>query len=76
MPTSPQIGRATFMPDKLTQAARCALADLIGLFYQGGLPDPAKKTIIELYEALKEKGEDVQDFEADYYNVVEDMVAE
>ena len=61
------------MPDKLTQAARCALADLIGLYYEGGLSDPAKKTIIELYEALKDKGEDVTDYESDYGNVVEDM---
>jgi hypothetical protein len=61
------------MQDKLTQAARCALADLIGLYYEGGLSDPAKKTITELYEALKDKGEDVSDYQGDYANVVEDM---
>ena len=32
------------MPDKLTQVVRCALADLIGLFYEGSLSDPAKMT--------------------------------
>lgn len=61
------------MPDKLTQAARCALADLIALYYEGGLSDAAKKTITELFEALKEKGEDVSDYEEDFGNVVEDM---
>jgi hypothetical protein len=61
------------MPDKLTQAARCALAELIGLFYEGGMSHTGKKTIIELYESLKDKGEDVQDYDTDYGNVVEDM---
>ena len=61
------------MADKLTQVVRCALADLIGLFYEGGLSDPAKKTITELYEALKEKGEDVSEYDADYGNVIEDL---
>ena len=61
------------MPDKLTKAARCALADLIGMYYESGLPNAAKKTITELYDALKEQGENVQDYEADYGNVVEDM---
>ena len=49
------------MADKLTQVVRCALADLIGLFYEGGLSDPAKVTITELFEALKENGEDVSE---------------
>ncbi len=61
------------MPDKLTQVARCALADLIGLYYEGGLPDAAKKTITELYQSLKDQGEDVSDYDADYGNVVEDI---
>lgn len=37
------------------------------------MSDPAKKTITELYEALKENGEDVSEYEEDYANVVEDM---
>jgi hypothetical protein len=61
------------MADKLTQAARCALAELIGLFYEGGLPLSAKKAIVELYEALKEKGESVKDHDEDYANVVENL---
>ena len=61
------------MADKLTQVVRCALADLIGLFYEGGLSDPAKVTITELFEALKENGEDVSEYEEDCGNVVEDM---
>lgn len=61
------------MADKLTHVVRCALADLIGLFYEGGLSNAAKRTITELYEALKEKGEDVSEYEEDYGNVVEDM---
>lgn len=61
------------MADQLTQVVRSALADLIGLFYEGGLSDPAKETIIELYEALKENGEDVTEYEADYANVLENM---
>ena len=67
----PTAGRGR--PDKLTQVVRCALADLIGLYYEGGLSNPAKQTIRELYEALKEKGEDVTEYEEDYANVVEDM---
>jgi len=58
---------------KLTQVVRCALADLIGLYYEGGLTNDAKKTLIELYIALKENGEDVTEYEADYTNVVEDL---
>lgn len=61
------------MADKLTQVVRSALADLIALFYEGGLSDAAKHTIIELYEALKEKGEDVSEYDADYGNVIEDL---
>ncbi len=61
------------MADKLTHVVRCALADLFCLFYEGGLSNPAKKTITELYEALKEKGEDVSEYDADYANVVEDV---
>ncbi len=61
------------MQDKLIQAARCALANLIGLYYEGGLPDHAKKTITELFAALKEKDENMQDYEEDYANVVEDI---
>lgn len=61
------------MSAKLTQAARCALADLIGLFYEGGMPDSAKKTIVELYDALKDMGENVQDYQEDYGNVMEDI---
>ena len=59
------------MADKLTQVVRCAMVDLIGLFYEGGLSNAAKKTITELYEALKEKGEYVSEYEEDYGNVVE-----
>jgi hypothetical protein len=61
------------MPDKLTQAARCALAELIGLFYEGILTETAKKAIVELYQALKEKGENMKDYEEDYGNVMEDI---
>lgn len=63
------------MNDKLTQSARCALAELFWQYYEGGLPDPAKRTIVELHDALKEVGEDLVDYEQDYLNVVEDMTA-
>jgi phosphoenolpyruvate synthase/pyruvate phosphate dikinase len=61
------------MQDKLIQAARCALSELIGLFHEGSLPLSAKKAIVELYEALKEKGENVQDYDEDYADVVENL---
>jgi hypothetical protein len=61
------------MTDKLTQAARCGLAELFWQYYEGGLPDAAKRTIIELHDSLKEAGEDLLDYEDDYRNVVEDM---
>lgn len=61
------------MTDRLTQAARCGLVELLWQYYEGGLSDAAKKTIIELFEALKENGEDVSEYEEDYGNVVEDM---
>jgi hypothetical protein len=62
--------------DELIQVFRCALADLIGMYYEGGLSKATKKTITELYQALKERGEDVSEYEADYANVVEDMTDE
>lgn len=48
----------------LINAARCALADLVGLQEDGTLEGniPAKKTIIELYHALNDAGEDVSDY--------------
>lgn len=70
--SSQEIGGIT-MADKLTQVVRCALADMISLYYEGGLTNDAKRTITELYEALKENGEDVSEYEGDYGNVVEDI---
>lgn len=61
------------MPDTLTQFARRALADMIGLYYDGGLSNATKETIIELYDALKEKGEDVSDYQDDYRSIIEDI---
>ena len=61
------------MPDKLTQAARCGLAELFWQYYEGGLPVAAKRTIIDLHDALKEAGEDLLDYVEDYRTVVEDM---
>jgi len=63
------------MADTLTQVVRTALADLIGMYYEGSLSNDAKTTITELFEALKEKGEDVTEYEEDYANVLEDMTA-
>jgi hypothetical protein len=33
----------------------------------------AKKAIVELYEALKEKGENVKDHDEDYANVIDNL---
>ena len=49
----------------LQLAAKCAMADLIGLD-DGQLDDAARLTIIELYEALQGEGIDVSDYAFDY----------
>lgn len=61
------------MTDALTQIVRRALADMIGLYFEDGLTDASKQTIIEFYKALKEKGEDVTEYEQDYATVVDDV---
>ena len=53
----------------LQVAAKCAMADLIGLFNEGGLPKEAEKTIVELHTALAADGVDVSDYDADVANV-------
>ena len=59
----------------LIQAARCALADLAGMYWEGGLGIPQKKTLVELFDALSESGENVGDFQ-DEYEAAKDDVAE
>lgn len=63
------------MADHLTQIVRSSLANLIGMYHEGNLSRDAKDTLIELFESLKEKGEDVTEFEEAYANVIEDMRA-
>ena len=48
----------------LKTAAKCALADLVGLYEQGSLDDWAMmQTLVDLYDALKTEGENVSDYE-------------
>lgn len=61
------------MADILIQVVRTALANLIGMHYEGSLSKAAKNTLTDLFEALKEKGEDVTEYEEDYANVLEAM---
>ena len=63
------------MQDNLIQAARCALAELIWQYYEGGLPDTAKRTIVELYDALRANGENMVDYEEDCGVVMQDLAA-
>ena len=51
------------MNEKLTLAARCALAELVGLHLEGCLPETGERAILDLYQALKERGENMVDFE-------------
>lgn len=69
----PSLCGATTMADNLTQVVRYALADLIAMYYEGNLSIAAKKTITELFEALKENGEEVTEYETDYANVLDDL---
>lgn len=52
--------------DKLILAARCALADFVGIYEEAGLGEESQKTLCELYEALQEKGEDVSSYKEVY----------
>jgi hypothetical protein len=54
------------MQTSLTQAARCALAELVAVFYEGGLSATGKRTVVELHDALKEYGENMVDYQDDY----------
>jgi hypothetical protein len=56
----------TDMQTSLTQAARCALAELIALHYESGLSATGKRTVVDLHDALKEHGEDMVDYQDDY----------
>ena len=54
------------MNHQLITAARCALAELVRVVDEQGHDegDPIFRTIIELYDALKETGQDVSDWDA------------
>ena len=57
---------------KLEQAAVNALADLVGEYESGGLPTPAQRTLVELYEALNTEGSfDAREQAASYFSDVE-----
>ena len=48
----------------LKTAAKCALIDLVDLYKQGSLDDWAMmRTLVSLYDALKEEGENVSKYE-------------
>ena len=47
---------------RLQTAAKCALADLLGEYERGGLPEPARRSILELYDALVGCGVDMDDY--------------
>ena len=46
-----------YMQEKLTQAARCALAELIAIHYEGGLTATGKTTVVYLHDALQANSE-------------------
>jgi len=59
--------------DQLVRAARCALADLLGLYLESCLAVDQKRTLVELYEALVAVGSDVSDYAAEYAAVKNDL---
>ena len=63
------------MNEKLTQAARCALAELCALHYEGGLSAMGKRTVVDLHDALVATGENMVDYVEAYANVVNSSVA-
>ena len=63
------------MNEQLTLAARCALAELIALHYEGGLTATGRRTVVDLHDALQATGENLVDYEEDYANVVNSSVA-
>lgn len=60
------------MTNPLTHVVRRSLANLIVMYRQGNLSRDGKDTLTELFEALKEKGEDVTEYELVYRNVIEE----
>ena len=63
------------MKEKLTQAARCALAELIALHYEGALSATGRRTVIDLHDALQATGENLVDYREDFAHVVNSSVA-
>lgn len=68
-----QTGTGNEAHDQLVRAARCALADLLGLYLESCLAVDQKRTVIELYEALVAVGSDVSDYAAEYAAVRDDL---
>ncbi len=58
---------------RLQQAAFEALADLSGMYLEGGLSDAAKRTLLHLYEALDAEGLTVSDYAEEYEAAKEDV---
>lgn len=61
------------MNARLILAAKCALADLLEQYEQGGLPYSAKLTISELFNSLAEIGVELDDYRADVDAVIEEL---
>jgi hypothetical protein len=57
----------------LQAAAKCAMADLLGQYEGGGLDDAAKRSICLVYDALREEGIDMSDYEFEVENVRRDL---
>ena len=55
-------GKDRVQTSRLQTAAKCALADLLGEYDRGGLPEPARRSIVELYDALVGDGVDMDDY--------------
>ena len=51
--------------NRLVNAARCGLADLLAQIEKGGCDDAAKKSAVELYDALEDLGEDAEAYSFD-----------
>ena len=58
------------MQSNLTQAARCALAELVAMYFDGHLSASGKRAIVDLHDALKEHGENMVDYHWEEYAVV------
>lgn len=58
----------------LKQAARCAMADLIGVYQKSELDEAGLRSIVEVHDALVAEGENLSDYSKDISSVKRDLL--